>query len=104
MVLAWFPDESDHRWPRPIGVVPVGLSEHRKETDMHDMMGASGMLRGWAAVWHTDLVWLLILLTVSVAAAAVVESLIAALRLRRPAPAFLVDHATLEADMRIEPR
>jgi hypothetical protein len=78
--------------------------ERRKETDMHDMIGASGMLRGWAMVWHMYAAWLLVLLAVSVAATALIQSLIAALRPPVPAAKFVVDHAALDADMRVEPR
>jgi hypothetical protein len=71
---------------------------------MHDMIGASGMLRGWATVWHMYLVWLLAMLAVSVAVTAVVEWLIVARRPRVPATTFVVDHAALDGDMRVEPR
>ncbi len=49
---------------------------------MHDMIGSSGMLRGWVAMWTTQMLWLLGSFTVSVAAAAIAELLIAA-RARR---------------------
>jgi len=71
---------------------------------MHDMIGASGMLRGWTAVWQMDLVWLLTMLVVSVTVTTLVEWLISALRSRAPEPEFLVDHAALDADLQVEPR
>ena len=63
---------------------------------MHDMIGASGMLRGWAAVWHMQLVWLLAMLVVSVALTAIIESLVVALRSRRIVPEFITSHAAVE--------
>ncbi len=71
---------------------------------MHDVIGGSGMLRGWAMIWHMYLVWLVPLALVSVAVTALVQSLIAALRPRLVAPHFVVDHAALEVQMRVEPR
>jgi hypothetical protein len=78
--------------------------ERRKETYMDDMIGASGMLRGWAMMGHMYLVWLPALLLVSVAVTAVIESLIASLRPRLVAPKFVLDHAALEIHMRVERR
>ncbi len=49
---------------------------------MHDMIGSAGMLRGWIAMWTTEMLWLLASLTVSVGAVAVAELLMAA-RARR---------------------
>jgi len=66
---------------------------------MHDMIGASGMLRGWAVVWHTYLVWLLVLLAVSVAMTALIEWLIPTLRPRVSERQLLVDHAALDTHM-----
>ena len=53
---------------------------------MHDMIGASGMLQGWATVWHMELVWLLAMLVVSVATTSLIESLITTLRPHLLAP------------------
>jgi len=70
---------------------------HHKEADMHDMIGASGMVQGWATVWHMELVWLLIMLVVSVTATTLVESLIATLRPHRPEASFGNARAALKA-------
>jgi hypothetical protein len=43
---------------------------------MNDMIDYGGMLRGWTMVWHTELVWLLPMFLMSVAAVALMESLI----------------------------
>jgi len=50
---------------------------------VNDMIGFAGMLRGWAMLWHIELVWLLPVLLVSVMVAALVEMLISSWRLRR---------------------
>jgi hypothetical protein len=76
--------------------------ENHMETDMHDMIGGSGMLRGWGMIWHMYVVWLVPLVLLSVAATALVESLIAALRPRIAAPQFVVDLPALEIHMPIE--
>ncbi len=44
---------------------------------MHDMIGSAGMLRGWVAMWTTQMLWLLACLAASVGASAVLELLIA---------------------------
>jgi hypothetical protein len=49
---------------------------------MHDMIGSAGMLRGWVAMWTTQMLWLLASLTVSVGTVALAEMLITA-RARR---------------------
>ena len=49
---------------------------------MHDMIGGAGMLRGWIAVWTTQMLWLLASFTVSVGTVALVEMLMTA-RARR---------------------
>jgi hypothetical protein len=92
-----------------IGFVKSGSAvccrvEHRKETDMYDMIGASGMVRGWAMVWHLYAVWLPSLLVVSVAASALVESVFAARPRRLPAPVSVADRRMRDTDMRLEPR
>lgn len=71
---------------------------------MHDMIGASGMLRGWATVWHMYEVWLLAMLAVSVAVMALVEWLISTLRSRVPQPKFVVDHAASDTHIPVDPR
>lgn len=40
---------------------------------MHDIIGGSGMLRGWITMWTMQLLWLLAATVVTVGAAAVVE-------------------------------
>ena len=72
------------------------------ETDMDNMIGASGMLRGWAMIWQMYVVWLVPLVLVSVAATALVESLIAALRPRMAARQFVVDLPALEIRVPVE--
>ena len=64
---------------------------------MHDVIGASGMLQGWAMVWHMELVWLLAMLVVSVAATSLVESLILTLRPHLPDPKFVNGRGALTA-------
>jgi hypothetical protein len=68
---------------------------------MHDMIGASGMLRGWAAVWHMQLVWLLVMLVMSVALTAVIESLVATFRSRVVVPKFNAGRAAAEVFTRV---
>jgi len=68
---------------------------------MHDMIGASGMLRGWAAVWHMQLVWLLMMLVVSVAATALIESLFASLRPHMVVPKFVTSRVALGSPIRV---
>jgi hypothetical protein len=84
------------------GSAAGSLVDHRMETDMDNMIGASGMLRGWAMVWHMYVVWLVPLVLVSVAATALIQSLIAALRPRLVAPQFVVDHPALEIHLPVE--
>jgi hypothetical protein len=43
---------------------------------VNDLIGSGGMLRGWAMLWHMEIMWLLPMLVVSVAAVALVELLI----------------------------
>ncbi len=64
---------------------------------MHDTIGASGMLQGWATVWHMELVWLLAMLVVSVAATTFVESLISMLRPHLSEASFGSARAALKA-------
>jgi hypothetical protein len=75
--------------------------ETHEETGMHDMIGASGMVRGWAALWHMELVWLLAMLAVSVAATALVESLFASVRLRLAIPKFVASRVALGTRVRV---
>jgi len=63
---------------------------------MHDMIGASGMLQGWATVWHMELVWLLAILVVSVTATSLVESLISTVRPHLSDPGFVTARAALK--------
>ena len=42
---------------------------------MNDMIGCSGMLGGWTTLWHTDLIYMVPLFAVSVAAIALAEFL-----------------------------
>jgi hypothetical protein len=49
---------------------------------MHDAIGTAGMLRGWVSIWMTQMIWLMVALTVSIGTTAVAETLIAA-RARR---------------------
>jgi hypothetical protein len=72
------------------------------ETDMHDMIGGSGMLRGWGMIWHMYVMWLVPLVLVSVAATALLQSLISALRPRIVAPQFVVDHPALEIQLPVD--
>jgi hypothetical protein len=60
-----------------------GSFAHQEETDVNDMIGFAGMLRGWKMLWHMELVWLLPALLVSVTVAALMEMLISNWRLRR---------------------
>ena len=69
---------------------------------MHDMMGGSGMLRGWGMIWHMYVVWLVPLVLLSVAATATIQSLIAALRPRIAASQFVVDHRALEIHLPVD--
>jgi len=71
---------------------------------MDDMIGASGMLRGWATVWHMYLVWLPALVLLSVAATAFTQSLIETFRPRLVAPKFVVQRVALDTDIGVEPR
>ena len=43
---------------------------------MNDMVGATGMLRGWAMLWQMEFVWLLPGLVVSVALVTLLELLV----------------------------
>src|SRR5580698_685467 len=85
----------------PAACCPMEL---RKETDMDDMIGASGILRGGAMFWPMYLLWLLVMVLVSVAATAVIQSLFATLRPHLVVPKFLVNHAALEVQIRVERR
>lgn len=40
---------------------------------MHDLVGNSGMLRGWIAVWTMQMVWLFVALVIAVGATAILE-------------------------------
>jgi len=69
---------------------------------MDNMIGASGMLRGWAMIWQMYVVWLVPLVLVSVAATSLIQSLIATLRSRLVAPRFVVNLPALEIRLPIE--
>jgi len=45
---------------------------------MHDMIGTTGMVQGWIAMWHTALVWVVPAFVVSVAATGLLETLASA--------------------------
>ncbi len=42
---------------------------------MHDMIGSTGMLRGWVAVWTLQMAWFAAMMTVTVGATAMLELL-----------------------------
>jgi hypothetical protein len=50
---------------------------------MHDMIGSAGMLRGWVAVWTTQMLWLFACLTVVVGVVGIVETIVVGCRQRR---------------------
>jgi len=64
---------------------------------MNDMIGASGMLQGWAAVWRMEVVWLLAMLGACVAATTVVERLILTVRPHLPDATFVSARAALKS-------
>jgi len=43
---------------------------------VNDMIGSTGMLRGWAMLWNMELLWLLPMVLISVAVVALMEALI----------------------------
>ncbi len=51
---------------------------------MHDVIGSSGMLRGWVSMWTTQMLWLLGSFTVSVGTVAIAELLLAVRGRRGP--------------------
>ena len=57
---------------------------------MHDMIGGTGMLRGWAMIWQMYLLWMVPLVCGAVAIVTLVQSLVTALRSRLVAPQFVV--------------
>src|SRR5580658_1317675 len=65
------------------GSASLGSYTRREETDVNDMIGSAGMLRGWTMLWRMELIWLLPMLLVSVMVIAQVEKLIWSWRLRR---------------------
>ena len=50
---------------------------------MHDMIGSTGMLRGWVELWSAHMLLLLVTLIVSIGAAALVELFTTHLRTAR---------------------
>jgi hypothetical protein len=54
---------------------------------MHDMIGTTGMVQGWIAMWHSAVVWVIPAFVVSVAATGLLETLASAgqARWRHPA-------------------
>jgi hypothetical protein len=71
---------------------------------VNDMIGFAGMLRGWAMLWHMEMVWLLPVLLVSVMVAALVETLISSWRLRRsPFHSRLIGVRTVPVGIQLPP-
>jgi hypothetical protein len=77
-----------------------GCTRRERECTMQGMIGSSGMLRGWVAVWTLQMVWFAAMMTVTVGATATLELLFTGHarheRAEPPPHASIIDESDLE--------
>jgi hypothetical protein len=56
---------------------PTSHNGARESAKMHDLIGSGGMLRGWVAIWSTQMLWFLATMIVMITIMAMTELLIA---------------------------